>query len=259
MTNQQRGIYALTGGATGIGAAIKARLIADGNEVITVDIKDADVVADLATEQGRQAAIDGIRARAEAGLDGFIPCAGVGPHVRPASTVVRINYFGVVATVTGVTDLLEKRGGSVVFISSNSAPMGADEETVDLMLDGDEEGACSRADELGDGQSAYGGSKLAIARWMRRQTPEHAQRGVRFNAIAPGFVTTPLTDVGLADEEFGPVIKDFVATIPVGRVGDPDDIARAAAFLLSPENSFVCGSVLFVDGGHDAMLRPDQF
>lgn len=251
--------YALTGGATGIGAAIKSTLLADGHEVITVDIKDADIIADLSTAEGRQAAVDGICARAADGLDGFIPCAGVGPQVSPPSLVVKINFFGALATVNGVLDLLERRNGSVLFISSNSAPMGADEQIVELMLAEDEAGASARVDELGDGQNAYGGSKLAIARWMRRNTTANAQRGIRFNAIAPGFITTPLTDAGLADKDFGSLIKDFVATIPVGRTGVPNDIARMAAFLLSPESSFICGSVMFVDGGHDAMLRPDQF
>lgn len=251
--------YALTGGATGIGAGIKETLLAEGHEVITVDIKDADIVADLSTAEGRQAAVDGIRERAPDGLDGFIPCAGVGPQVSPPSLVVKINYFGVTATVEGLLDLLEKRNGSVLFISSNSAPMGADEQTVELMLAGDEAGAGARVDELGEGQNAYGGSKLAIARWMRRNTAANAQRGVRFNAIAPGFITTPLTDAGLADKDFGGLMKDFVATIPVGRPGIPNDIARAASFLLNPESSFICGSVVFVDGGHDAMLRPDEF
>ena len=253
------GLYAMTGGATGIGAAIRQQLLAAGNEVIVVDIKDADIVADLATAEGRAAAVAGIRERAPEGLDGFIPCAGVGPQVTPSSLVARINYFGAVATFEGLVDLVEKRRGAVVFISSNSAPMGADEQSVELMLAGDEEGASRRIDDLGDGQNAYGGSKLAVTRYMRRQTTECARRGVRLNAVAPGFTHTPLTAAGLEDKQFGPVIRDFVASIPVGRAGQPEDIANAVSFLLSDKAVFVCGAVLFVDGGHDAMLRPDQF
>ena len=74
------GSYAMTGGATGIGAAIKQRLRGAGHTVIVVDVKDADVIADLGTRAGRDSAIEGIRARANGGLDGFVACAGLGGH-----------------------------------------------------------------------------------------------------------------------------------------------------------------------------------
>ena len=77
------GIYAMTGGATGIGAELKSQLLAAGHEVISVDIKEGDVIADLSTAEGRQAAVDGVRERAPDGLDGFIPCAGLPPVARP--------------------------------------------------------------------------------------------------------------------------------------------------------------------------------
>ena len=162
------GVYAMTGGATGIGAAIKQQLKDAGHEVIVVDIKDADIVADLSSAEGRAAAVAGIRERAVEGLDGFVPCAGLGPNVSPCSLVARVNYFGSVEMVDALKDLLVSKRGSVVMISSNSAPMGSDEAMVEAMLAGDEEGAADRADEVGEGQSAYGGSKLALARWMRR-------------------------------------------------------------------------------------------
>ena len=95
------GHYAMTGGATGIGNAIKQQLTAQGHQVTVVDIKDADIVADLSTAEGRQAAIDGINAAAPDGLDGFVPCAGVGPQVSPASLVGKINYFGALAVYRG--------------------------------------------------------------------------------------------------------------------------------------------------------------
>ncbi len=252
------GIYAMTGGATGIGAATKAQLIAEGHQVIVVDLRDADIEADLSTAGGRQAAVDGIRAAAPEGLDGFIPCAGLGPSVTPHSLITKVNYFGALAVTEGVKDLVAKRRGSIVMISSNSAPMGADANYVDLLLAGDEEAACQLIDTL-DGQTAYGGSKLALVRWMRRNTVAFAQSGVRINAVAPGITKTPLTDKVYADPTFGQIMKDFGESVPLGSVGRPEQIAEVICFLLSDKASFVTGSVFFADGGHDAMLRPDEF
>ncbi len=77
------------------------------------------------------------------------------------------------------------------------------------------------------------------------------------NAIAPGATMTPLLKVGLDHPEYGKAIRDF--KVPMGDFGTPDQIAQAVMFLLSEAASFCCGSVLFVDGGTDAMLRPDSF
>lgn len=252
-------IYAMTGGATGIGAAIKQQLIDAGHQVIVVDIKDADVIADLSTADGRQAAIDGITAAAPDGLDGFVPCAGLGPNVRPLSLVTKVNYFGALATITGLKDLVARKNGNIVLISSNSAPMpGLNDEHIELLLAGKESEACELIETL-DGHNAYAGSKNAITRWMRRNSTEYAQQGVRMNAVAPGITKTPLSDGVLDDPELGQAMKDFGATVPTGNIGQPEQIANAVVFLLSPLAEFCCGSVLFVDGGHDAMLRPDQF
>jgi NAD(P)-dependent dehydrogenase (short-subunit alcohol dehydrogenase family) len=252
------GIYAITGGATGIGNGIKSQLREQGHRVIVVDIKDADIIADLSTREGRQNAIAGIHAAAPGGLDGFVPCAGVGPHVTPHSLVARINYFGAIVVTEGIRALVAKKKGAIVMISSNSAPMGYDQQYTDLLLAGDETGACARIDTL-EGHTAYGGSKFAISCWLRAQSTVYAAEGVRLNAVAPGFIETPLTAEGLKDKDFGSAMQDFVATIPVGRPGQPNDIANAVSFLLSDKASFVVGSIVFIDGGHDAVFRPNQF
>ncbi len=252
------GIYAMTGGATGIGAAIKNQLRSEGHTVVVVDIKDADIIADLSTAEGRQAAVDGIRAAAPDGLDGFVPCAGLGPAARPFSLITRVNFFGAVATTEGVRDLLVKRRGSIVMISSNSAPMLPDDEYTELLLAGDEAAACTFIGQK-DANHAYAGGKRALSQWMRQNAAEYAAQGVRLNAVAPGITQTPLVDASHKDPEVGQAMKDFAATVPIGRVGEPTDIAQAVCFLLSDKASFVAGSVVFVDGGHDAMLRPMQF
>ncbi len=251
--------YAITGGATGIGAELKRQLLGSGHRVISVDIKEGDVLADLSTPQGRQAAIDGVRALAPDGLDGFIPCAGLPPVAKPFSLIAKVNYFAVVATVEGLRDLLEKKRGSVLFVSSNSAPMiGSADPFVQGCLAGDEVAACNAIDKR-DGQTAYAGSKRAVTIWMRRHVVEYAAAGVRLNAVAPGITMTPMTERVMADEDYGPAIKQFGDLVPVGVNAQPADIANVMHFMLSDEASYLCGSVFFVDGGSDAMLRPDDF
>jgi len=251
--------YAITGGATGIGAELKRQLLAAGHRVISVDIKEGDVVADLSTTQGRQAAIDGVRTLAPDGLDGFIPCAGLPPVAKPLSVITRVNYFAVVATVAGLRDLLEKKKGSVLFVSSNSAPMvGSEDAYVQACLAGDEEAACTHV-EGRDGHTAYAGSKRAVTMWMRRHVVDYAATGVRLNAVAPGITMTPLAERVFADAELGPVMKQFGDMVPVGSNAQPVQIANVMRFMLSDEADNVCGAVFFVDGGSDAMLRPDDF
>jgi NAD(P)-dependent dehydrogenase (short-subunit alcohol dehydrogenase family) len=250
-------IYALTGGATGIGAALKEQLRERGDQVIVVDIKEGDVIADLSTAEGRQAAVDGVRALAPDGLDGFIPCAGLGSHIKPPSLIAQVNYFAVIATIEGLRDLVAKKRGSILLVSSNSAPMIENENPyVMAALAGDEEKALA---VVTDGHTGYAGSKRAITIWMRRNVAEYAKGGVRMNAIAPGITMTPMTDEISKDEEFGEAIKMFAEMTPVGGSAEPAQIATAMRFLLSEEANFICGSVLFVDGGTDAMIRPDSF
>ncbi len=254
------GIYAITGAATGIGAAIKQRLQRDDHELIVVDIAgdDTDVRADLATAAGRKAAVAAIAERAPQGLDGFIACAGVGPQVADKTLIARLNYFGAVQLAEGLGELLAMRRGSLLLISSNSAVMSEENAFVDTLLSGDEAAALDAAAAL-DGQAIYSASKLALALWMRQQISALAARGIRANAIAPGYIKTPLTAAGEQDPVYGPLIRDFVASTPAGHGGEPEDIAAAAAYLLGDEARFVYGAVLFVDGGHDAMSRPGQF
>ncbi|WP_162846078.1 SDR family oxidoreductase [Seongchinamella sediminis] len=253
------GLYAMTGGATGIGAALKEQLLAAGHEVISVDIKEGDVIADLSTAEGREAAIAGIRERAPEGLEGFIACAGLPPVARPLSLIAQVNYFAVVATVEGVKDLVAMRRGTVLIVASNSAPMISREDPfVEACLAGDEAAACAHV-ETRDGQTAYGGSKRAITAWMRRNVVPYARAGVRMNAVAPGITQTPLSDQVMADDELGPAIQEFGKMVPWGGTAQPAQIANVMRFLLSEESDFVCGSVFFVDGGSDAMLRSDEF
>src|SRR5581483_8932685 len=200
-------VIAVSGSASGIGAAVRARLERAGDEVIGVDLRDAEVTADLSDPAGRVAAVG---ARSGGRLDGVVVCAGVGPHVEPWSTVVSLNFFGAQALLAGLRDALVRgRDGAAVAISSNSSRLpGADGPLADACLTGDEDGARRIALEL-DGHRTYAGAKLALARWVRREAPAWARDGVRLNAVAPGAVRTPLLDGGLAHPVYGPAIRGF--------------------------------------------------
>ncbi len=252
------GIYAITGSATGIGAALRSQLKKQGHEVIGIDIKDADISADLSTPEGRNQALEGVNARAGAGLDGFIPCAGVGPQFEPFSATVSLNFYGSVDLALGLKNLLALKKGAVVMITSNSAPLpGLNPDLVESMLTHDEAKTRELILTLDDGHQAYAGSKLAIARWTRRNAPAWAKDGVRLNAVAPGVTQTPLLQAGLDHPHWGKAIRSF--PIPMGDPAQPEQIASVIAFLLSPEAAFCCGSIFFVDGGSDAVIRPDRF
>ena len=252
------GIFAITGSASGIGAATRVRLEAAGHRVIGVDLRDAQVIADLASQQERAAAITAVRNAAGDRLDGLVVCAGVGPHVEPWSVIVSLNYFGAQAVLAGLYDaLVAGRPAAAVAVSSNASTLpGVDSALVEACLAGNEAEARRVVMTL-DAHRAYAGSKLALTRWVRRQAPDWGRAGVRLNAVAPGAVMTPLLQGGLDHPVFGDAIRNF--PIPTGGFGTPDQVAAAVTFLLSPEAAFCCGSVLFVDGGTDAMLRPDQY
>jgi NAD(P)-dependent dehydrogenase (short-subunit alcohol dehydrogenase family) len=94
---------------------------------------------------------------------------------------------------------------------------------------------------------------------MRRKSPALMGEGVRMNAVAPGMTETPLTDKVFADKDFSAAMLEFEKSIPYGEMATPDMIADTMLFLLDPVSRYVCGAVLFVDGGHDALLRADQF
>ncbi len=106
------------------------------------------------------------------------------------------------------------------------------------------------------GHDCYSGSKQAVAKWMRKNAPQFAAQGIRLNAIAPGYTETAMTKAVADDPQYGDAIRQFVASIPMQRPGSPEDMADAAEFLLSDKASFVAGSMLYIDGGHDAMFRP---
>ncbi|MGI9600909.1 MAG: SDR family oxidoreductase [Acidimicrobiales bacterium] len=255
------GTFAVTGSASGIGAATATRLEANNHEVIGVDLRGADIEADLSTPSGRSQALDDIIERCGGRLDGFLASAGVGPPFDP-EVMASVNYFGSQVLLEGLRPVLAATGDAqVVAVSSNSTTTqpSVPAELVEAFLAGDEDQARALAATLGDGNT-YASSKTALARWVRRHAPqaEWAGSGIRLNAIAPGATMTPLLQSGLDDDDYGPLISGF--PVPTGGFGDPDQIAAWIEFMLCDDGArFMCGSIVFVDGGTDALVRPDAW
>lgn len=250
----------ITGSASGMGAATRARLEAAGDRVIGVDRRDAEVVADLEHADGRAAAIAAVHEQAPDGIDGLVTWAGLpGLTDRPGAPVASVNYFGTTELLAGLRPLLAKGDRpAAIAIASNSttAQPGIPMALVDTFLTGDEAAARAAADEAG-GLLTYPATKLAICRWCRVEAvkPEWAGAGVLLNVVVPGAVETPLLQGTRHDPVIGSFVDDF--PLPIGRTGQPAEVAAFVQFLLGPDARFFCGSILFVDGGTDALLRPD--
>lgn len=248
------GVIAITGSAGGIGRATRSRLEGDGHRVIGVDVRDAEVIADISNVAGRTAMVAAVAEQCGGTLDGLVVGAGIMDGAP--GLVVAINYFGAIATLDGLRPLLVEGGGSAVAISSNSATAqpSVSLDLVDACLGGDEAAAVAVAAGY-TGLTAYPASKLALARWVRRHAPAWIEEGVRLNAVAPGLIRTPMTTESM----------DFILglgeiyPIPIGRAGEPAEVAGLLALLLGDEGRFFAGSVIFVDGGTDAALRPDDW
>lgn len=249
--------HVVSGASSGIGAATRARLESDGARVIGIDLRGSDIDADLSTPEGRAHACERVRDLAPEGIDGLVPCAGIaGLTGVDSALLISVNYFGAIALANGLRSLM-RPGGAVVVLASNSVTCqpGWNAEVAGACLEGDEDRARSLASEV-DAVLVYPSSKAALAYWARREgvRAEWIGAGIRLNAVAPGLIATPMTEALREDPELG-VFADAYPTA-IGRPGRPEEIAELIAFLLSDAASLLVGSVVFADGGTDAIMRP---
>src|SRR3954451_4237182 len=240
----------VTGGGTGIGAACARRLAADGATVTIcgrtesrlVDVaKGLDnlryQVADVTVEDDVAALVAG-HVEAYGSLTGFVANAGggggMGPyHLQNTEEFLRVLHLNVLGTMLSVKHSvphLVKSHGSFVGMSS----------------------LAGHRTHLWFG--AYTVSKAGIEAMMQNAADEYGPAGVRFNTIRPGFISTEIME-GIPRES--PVYDSYIENTPLGDVGEPEDVANLARFLISDESRWITGQEIGVDGGHTLRRGPD--
>ncbi len=248
----------ITGSASGFGAELRKRLEAQGHNVIGIDLRDSEITADLSTPEGREKAVTQTLDKCGGKIDRLVLAAGLGGHIENGALVAKVNYFGTVELLDGFKPALESTKGRCVVIGSNSAQMRTDPESpmVQAML-ADEE--AKTLEIIGDMHAAlvYASSKHALTRAVRRRAADWGQAGITINVIAPGPSETPMLQ-GVKDH---PTISKSLDLIPIPkkRFGRINEMADIMMFMMSDSADYMQGSVIYVDGGTDAQLRPDGF
>lgn len=252
--------YVVTGAASGIGKTTVELLQSRGHTVIGVDIHNADVVVDLTTAEGRDSLVSQVTERSGGKIDAILAIAGL---ATPSAKTVAVNYFGMVATLEGLRPLLAGSSAPrAAGVASMASIMPSDDELVAAMTKNDEPAALARAEVLAaDEQTAgliYASTKKAFAQWVRRAapSPDWAGASIPLNAVAPGVIATPMTTEYTSTPEARKAILEMVP-MPLNGIAEPIVVANLLAWLTSEENSHLCGQVVFVDGGSDAVIRGD--
>lgn len=254
--------YVVTGSASGIGAATAELLRERGNRVIGVDLRGAEVVADLSTSAGRAAAAEAVLAASDGQIDAVIAAAGIS---APIALTVSVNFFGVTEFLEALAPALARSTAPrVAAVSSMASLQPNSAELVEALLSGDEQAAVAIGTALAEngpetGYLNYPSSKRALSRWIRREsiTERWAGAGIPLNAVAPGTVVTAMTRELLASEE-GRAMVDAAVPMPLNGHSEPIVIARLLAWLTSEENTHTTGQTIYTDGGADASLRGDN-
>ena len=227
----------VTGGASGIGQAVAARLRKDGLTVATLDLAPSDedfaFTADVTDRAQVDDALAAIRSRFgpvtvlvnAAGLDRFKRFTDI--DFADWQKVVDVNLNGVFHCIqAALPDMIEAGWGRIVNISSSSTHSG-----VAYM-------------------SAYVAAKSAVNGLTKSLALEYGPQGITVNAVPPGFIDTPMLRSAESHGYLGDVQQNIERT-PVRRIGKPEDIAAACAFLISEEAGYITGQILGVNGGRN--------
>ena len=227
----------VTGGSSGIGAAIADRLRSDGYNVATVDLNSADTDHSYLADVTDRAQIDAALAEIRAALGPvtlLVNAAGKEVFRRFANItfdewrkIIDINLHGVFHTTQAVLpDMVEAGWGRIVNISSSSTHSGA------------------------PFMSAYVAAKSGVNGLTKSLALEYGPAGITVNAVPPGFVDTPMLRASAEQGNLGS-IEEAIKRTPVGRMGKPEDIAAACAFFISEEAGYITGQILGVNGGRN--------
>jgi NAD(P)-dependent dehydrogenase (short-subunit alcohol dehydrogenase family) len=242
-------IAIITGGNSGIGLATAQRFVAEGAYVfitgrrqIELDAAARQIGKNVTCVQGNVsnlADLDRLYAvvkEQKGRIDVLFANAGVGEFATLGEITEEhfdktfgINVKGLLFTVQKALPLI-RDGGSVILTASTAASKGI------------------------EGFSVYSATKAAIRSFARSWTVDLKQRKIRVNAISPGPIDTPASRLSLrglvqSEQMSEQLRKKLVTTVPLGRMGSPDEVAKVASFLASDESSYVTGVELFVDGG----------
>ena len=247
-------VAVITGAASGIGEASALRFAAEGAAVMCADvnIEGAQHTAAQITERGGSAsaikldvadpkAVESALHQTVKELGGFnilYNNAGIGGRASSWEQTIEINQRGVYnGLFFGCRMLAERGGGSVVSTASIAGLVALMMPPADPPI------------PMEYGSGAYQASKAAVIEMTRQFAVTYAARGVRVNAVAPGYIFTPMT--ALIRES--PEVEAFLTNLhPLGRLGQPEEIAAAAMFLASDDASFITGVTIPVDGGYTA-------
>lgn len=252
----------VTGSASGIGKATKELLEARGEQVIGVDLHDADIEVDLTTGEGRTRLVAEVERLSGGTIDAVYAVAGL---ATPIPATVGVNYFGTLASMEGLRPfLLASPSPRVVAVSSMAALFPVDERLMAELVAGDEIAALARAEVLAkepetQGAMIYSSTKKALSQWVRRTapTPEWAGAGIALNAVGPGIIETPMTADMIATEEAAAGLLEMVP-MPLNGIAQPGAVAELLAWLGSEVNTHLCGQVIYIDGGSDVVIRGDS-
>ena len=223
---------AITGGAGGIGSSLTRRLQTAGRQSVSLDLNpNPEATESHLLDVSDESAI-AVAFRQIDSLSGLVCIAGTNARGRVEELswedwrrVMAVNVKGTMLAMKHASPLL-REGAGIVLISSVSAHIGT------------------------DGYTAYHTSKGAMLGLMRAASGEYAPRGIRVNAVSPGWVDTAFTDRALAEMPDGDEVRRRAGDAHIaGRLARPEEIAEAILFLLSEEASFVTGTELIVDGG----------